>query len=118
MYRGLGGLLDSILADEDITEVMINGPDNIFVERKGRLTRVDKHFKDEQELRRGIDLIVGKAHREVSEANPIVDKMCIRDRSRTVRRAARQALHRSTAAAGPETAADRRRDLRLSLIHI
>lgn len=73
MYRGLGGLLDSILADEDITEVMINGPDNIFVERKGRLTRVDKHFKDEQELRRVIDLIVGKAHCEVSEANPIVD---------------------------------------------
>lgn len=73
MYRGLGGLLDSILADEDITEVMINGPDNIFVERKGHLTRVDKHFKDEQELRRVIDLIVGKAHREVSEANPIVD---------------------------------------------
>ena len=73
MYRGLGGLLDSILADEAITEVMINGPDNIFVERKGRLTRVDKHFKDEQELRRVIDLIVGKAHREVSEANPIVD---------------------------------------------
>ena len=73
MYRGLGGLLDSILADEDITEVMINGPDNIFVERKGRLTRVDKHFKDEQELRRVIDLVVGKAHREVSEANPIVD---------------------------------------------
>jgi flp pilus assembly protein, ATPase cpaF len=73
MYRGLGGLLDSILADEDITEVMINGPDSIFVERKGRLTRVDKHFKDEQELRRVIDLIVGKAHREVSEANPIVD---------------------------------------------
>lgn len=73
MYRGLGGLLDSILADEDVTEVMINGPDNIFVERSGRLTRVDKHFKDEQELRRVIDLIVGKAHREVSEANPIVD---------------------------------------------
>lgn len=37
MYRGLGGLLDSILADEDITEVMINGPDNIFVERKCRV---------------------------------------------------------------------------------
>ncbi len=73
MYRGLGGLLDSILADESITEVMINGPDNIFVEKSGRLTRVDRHFKDEQELRRVIDLIVGKAHREVSEANPIVD---------------------------------------------
>lgn len=73
MYRGLGGLLDSVLADEDITEVMINGPDNIFVERNGHLTRADKHFKDEQELRRVIDLIVGKAHREVSEANPIVD---------------------------------------------
>ena len=36
MYRGLGGLLDSILADENVTEVMINGPDNIFVERSGR----------------------------------------------------------------------------------
>ena len=83
MYRGLGGLLDSILADEDITEVMINGPDNIFVERKGRLTRVDKHFKDEQELRRVIDLIVGKAHREVSEANPIVDTR-LEDGSRVI----------------------------------
>lgn len=73
MFRGLGGLLDSILSDENVTEVMINGPENIFVERSGRLTRVDKQFKDEQELRRVIDLIVGKAHREVSEANPIVD---------------------------------------------
>lgn len=73
MFRGLGGLLDSILTDENVTEVMINGPEDIFVERSGRLTRIDKHFKDEQELRRVIDLIVGKAHREVSEANPIVD---------------------------------------------
>ncbi|MGN0706812.1 MAG: CpaF family protein [Faecalibacterium sp.] len=73
MYRGLGGLLDSIIADENVTEVMINGPDNIFVERNGRLARVNQRFKDEQELRRVIDLIVGKAHREVSEANPIVD---------------------------------------------
>lgn len=73
MYRGLGGLLDSILADESVTEVMINGPHNIFVERNGRLTRVDSCFKDEEELRRVIELIVGQAHREVSEANPIVD---------------------------------------------
>ena len=40
---------------------------------------------------------------------------CLHGQSRTVRRAARQALHRSTAAAGPETAADRRRDLRFAL---
>ncbi len=52
MYRGLGGLLDSILADEDITEVMINGPDNIFCGAQGSFDPVDKHFKDEQELRR------------------------------------------------------------------
>ena len=99
MYRGLGGLLDSILADEDITEVMINGPDNIFVERKGRLTRVDKHFKDEQELRRVIDLIVGKAHRIVdtrledgSRVNVVLSPIALSGSTVTIRKFSKQPM--------------------------
>ncbi|MBE6658111.1 MAG: CpaF family protein [Ruminococcaceae bacterium] len=72
-YRGFGGLLDSIMLDEAITEVMINGHKNIFVERKGRITKMDAEFKDDEELRNVIKLIVGRAGREVSQADPIVD---------------------------------------------
>lgn len=72
-YRGFGGLLDSIMLDEDITEVMINGHKNIFVEKKGRITKLDVGFKDDEELRNVIKLIVGRAGREVSQADPIVD---------------------------------------------
>ncbi len=70
--RGLG-LLDTIMKDDNITEVMINGPDNIFVEQKGRLTKLDKHFEDERKLEDVIQRIVGMAGREVNQANPIVD---------------------------------------------
>jgi len=72
-YRGFGGLLDSIMLDEDITEVMINGHKNIFVEKKGRLTKLDAEFENDEELRNVIKLIVGRAGREVSQADPIVD---------------------------------------------
>ena len=72
-YRGFGGLLDSIMLDESITEVMINGYKNIFVEKKGRITKLDATFKDDEELRNVIKLIVGRAGREVSQADPIVD---------------------------------------------
>ena len=72
-YRGLGGLLDEILKDEEITEVMINGSQNIFVEKKGRLQRLDRHFQDEKELRDVIDRIAKIAKREVTEAEPILD---------------------------------------------
>ncbi len=70
--RGLG-LLDQILADDTITEVMINGPDDIFIEKSGKLTKMKETFESEQKLEDIIQRIVGKAGREVNQANPIVD---------------------------------------------
>jgi pilus assembly protein CpaF len=70
--RGLG-ILDSILSDDSITEVMINGPDNIFIEKNGRLIELDQKFESQRRLYDIIQRIVGSAGREVNEANPIVD---------------------------------------------
>lgn len=70
--RGLG-LLDSIIKDEQITEVMINGPDNIFIEKSGSLHKLEQTFDDERQLEDIIQKIVGQAGREVNQANPIVD---------------------------------------------
>ncbi|MGN0352887.1 MAG: CpaF family protein [Roseburia sp.] len=70
--RGFG-LLDSIISDDTITEVMINGPDDIFIEKSGRLTKLDEHFESERKLEDIIQRIVGLAGREVNQANPIVD---------------------------------------------
>ena len=58
--RGFG-LLDSIINDDTITEVMINGPDRIFIEQNGRLYKLDKHFESEQNLEDIIQRIVGQA---------------------------------------------------------
>lgn len=70
--RGFG-LLDSIISDDSITEVMINGPEKIFIEKKGRLTRLDKKFESQRKLEDVIQRIVGLAGREVNQANPICD---------------------------------------------
>lgn len=70
--RGLG-LLDSIISDDDITEVMINGPDNIFIEKNGKLSKLKETFESERRLEDIIQRIVGSAGREVNQANPIVD---------------------------------------------
>ncbi len=70
--RGFG-ILDSILKDDRVTEVMINGPDNIFIERDGKLTKLDRHFESERRLEDIIQRIVGLAGREVTQANPICD---------------------------------------------
>lgn len=72
-YRGLGGLLDEILQDNSITEVMINGHKNIFVERKGKLVRLEKQFGSEAELRKIIERIAAGVHREVTDSSPILD---------------------------------------------
>lgn len=72
MIRGLG-LLDSILHDETITEVMINGHRDIFIEKDGKVVRLDEEFENEEKLEDVIQKIVGMAGREVNEANPIVD---------------------------------------------
>ena len=70
--RGFG-LLDSIMTDDTITEVMINGPENIFIEQKGRLFKLDKQFESQRKLEDVIQKIVGLAGREVNQANPICD---------------------------------------------
>lgn len=85
MYRGLG-LLDTLLMDEEITELMVNGPDNIFVEKKGRVIRLDQKIcsdtdcpeeerkeRGRVQLRKIIHRIVDICGREVNEASPIVD---------------------------------------------
>lgn len=70
--RGFG-ILDSIMKDEQITEIMINGPNDIFVEKKGTLSKLEQAFDDERQLEDIVQKIVGQAGREVNQANPIVD---------------------------------------------
>lgn len=70
--RGFG-LLDTIISDDSITEVMINGAENIFIEQNGRLFKLDKQFESQRRLEDVIQRIVGLAGREVNQANPICD---------------------------------------------
>lgn len=70
--RGFG-LLDSIIGDDTVTEVMINGPDNIFIEKAGKLKKIDASFESQRRLEDIIQRIVGMAGREVNQANPICD---------------------------------------------
>jgi len=70
--RGFG-LLDTIIKDDTITEVMINGPENVFIEQNGRLFKLDKQFESQRRLEDIIQRIVGLAGREVNQANPICD---------------------------------------------
>ncbi|MBR1382497.1 MAG: CpaF family protein [Ruminococcus sp.] len=70
--RGLG-VLDMILHDENVTEIMINGKDNVFIEKSGRLERMDARFESDKRLEDIIQRIVGTAGREVNQSNPIVD---------------------------------------------
>ena len=70
--RGLG-LLDMIIKDDDITEVMINGTDEIFIEKSGKIQRLHQSFDSQRKLEDIIQRIVGRAGREVNQSNPIVD---------------------------------------------
>jgi pilus assembly protein CpaF len=67
------GPIEPYLRDTEITEIMVNGADQIFVERAGRLHPADGRFADEAHLRRTIDKIVGRVGRRVDEASPMVD---------------------------------------------
>ena len=67
------GLLDAIMSDDSITEVMINGADNIFIEKAGKLQRLNDKFESQKKLEDIIQRIVSTTGREVNQANPIVD---------------------------------------------
>lgn len=70
--RGLD-ILQPLLEDEAITEIMVNGPDHIYVEYRGKMIRTKGHFESLQRLADVIQQIVGSINRRVNEANPIVD---------------------------------------------
>jgi len=67
------GPLEPYLRDPDITEVMVNGYDSLYIERAGRIYPVEGTFSDEGHLRRTIDKIVARVGRRVDESSPMVD---------------------------------------------
>ena len=67
------GILGKIIMDPDITEVMINGYDTIFVEKAGKLIRLEEHFQDNEDLIRIVQKFVTAMDRTIDASNPIVD---------------------------------------------
>ena len=67
------GPLEPLLADESITEVMVNGPKKIFVERRGKVQRVNLAFESDEHLMRIIERIVAPLGRRIDESSPTVD---------------------------------------------
>ncbi|PYG26451.1 CpaF family protein [Pelagimonas varians] len=70
--KGLGPL-EPLLKDESISDILVNGPQQIFIEQNGKLSLSDVTFKDEKHLMRIIDKIVSAVGRRVDESNPYVD---------------------------------------------
>src|SRR5438067_402628 len=67
------GPIDQFLRDAEVTEVMVNGPEHVYVERSGKLEQTQSSFVDETHLRRIIDKIAGEVGRRIDEAVPMVD---------------------------------------------
>ncbi|RAY14415.1 CpaF family protein [Actinomadura craniellae] len=67
------GVLEPLLADPNVTEIMVNGPDHVYIERSGRLSRIDLGFASEAQLYQTIDRIVAQVNRRVDESSPMVD---------------------------------------------
>lgn len=66
-------ILQELIEDDEITEIMINGTENIFIEKDGRLSQLQKRFGNRNKLEDVIQQIVAGANRMVNEASPIVD---------------------------------------------
>ncbi len=67
------GPLESLLHEEDITEIMVNGHDKVFVERSGRVERTTKRFVDDRQVRLVIERIIAPLGRRLDESSPMVD---------------------------------------------
>lgn len=67
------GVLEDLIADEAITEVIVNGPQHVFYERDGRIIQADRRFSGDAELRALIDRILGPLGRRIDEASPMVN---------------------------------------------
>jgi len=67
------GPITPLLEDDGITEIMVNGPDQVYVEREGRLHLTDMRFRDDEHVRRVIDRIVSPLGRRIDESSPMVD---------------------------------------------
>jgi pilus assembly protein CpaF len=67
------GPIEPLLADESITEIMVNGPNKIYIERKGKLEKVNLTFESDDHLMRIIDRIVSPLGRRIDESSPYVD---------------------------------------------
>lgn len=66
-------VLQELIEDESVTEIMVNGPDSIFVERNGRLGKWNKSFTSREKLEDVIQQIAGRCNRVINESMPIVD---------------------------------------------
>ncbi len=75
LFNAIRGLdvLQEILDDDDITEIMINGSDRIFIEKNGKLFRYNGRFSSEEKLRDVIQTIAARANKRVNESSPILD---------------------------------------------
>ncbi len=67
------GPLEPLLLDDSITEIMVNGPHHIYIERAGKIKRVDVHFLNNEHVRRIIDRIIAPLGRRIDESSPRVD---------------------------------------------
>ena len=67
------GPLEPLLADETITEVMVNGPDHVYIERAGKIERIESSFLNDEHVRRIIDRIITPMGRRIDEMSPRVD---------------------------------------------
>lgn len=66
-------VLQELVDDPEISEIMVNGPDNIFYEKKGQIHRFEGHFSSEEKMEDVIQQIVGRHNRVVNQSSPIVD---------------------------------------------
>ncbi|WP_299643938.1 CpaF family protein [uncultured Chloroflexus sp.] len=67
------GPIEPLLADEDVSEIMVNGPKQVYIEKKGKLIKTDITFADDDHVMRIIDRIVAPLGRRVDESSPMVD---------------------------------------------